>query len=261
MSKSDILSAQQSHIEKTKQQKPAWLEFLQTAAFAIIITQFFVTVVGVNGTSMMPNLRHGERMLIPKYQGWLNKLGLGSYQRGDVVIFRMPVKGVKAAGNPEAGKGLWTYRPYLVKRVIGIPGDHIRISGGEVNINGQQLTSGWTTAYWQKQGCWDTESDLANYATSGWQKITTKAREIVVPENSYFVMGDNRTENGSEDSRMLGSIPIKDIAGKATAVILPVTRKSVMNYDCMSSVTTGAQGERQLAWRSLKPPADFEKLR
>ena len=65
----------------------AWLEPL---VLAVAVTQFGVTLVGVDGASMMPNLRHHERLLIPKYETWLHKLGVGEFRRGDILVFKPP---------------------------------------------------------------------------------------------------------------------------------------------------------------------------
>ncbi|WP_291426281.1 signal peptidase I, partial [Deinococcus sp.] len=196
-----------------------WKEVLEPIVFAVVITQFIATLVGVDGTSMMPNLRNRERVFVPKYETWLHKAGVGSFKRGDIVIFKPPAEAAKQIPNlQKSALGLYTYRPFLIKRLIGLPGDKISIAGGEVSVNGTRLDSSWTTDYWREQGCWDTQSDLANSIASGRIGVVQQAQEITVPAGQYFVMGDNRTANGSEDSRMFGPVPLRDIAGRAAAV-------------------------------------------
>ena len=53
--------------------------------FAVVITQFVATLVGVDGNSMLPGLRNRERVFVPKYETWLHKAGVGNFKRGDIV--------------------------------------------------------------------------------------------------------------------------------------------------------------------------------
>lgn len=212
--------------------KRFWKEWLEPVAVALVVTQFLATLVGVDGASMMPGLRHGERVFVPKYETWLHRAGLGDFSRGDVLIFKPPRDvATRAPGFTRPGPGgLWTYRPYLIKRLIALPGDRIRVEGGEVFVNGQQVAQDFITDYWREQGCWDTQSPLANHAQS--PGLLPAAQEFVVPAGRYFVMGDNRSARGSEDSRTFGPVPLGDIAGRAAAVVWPVMRRTQARYDC-----------------------------
>ena len=235
-----------------------WKELLEPIVFAVVITQFLATLVGVDGNSMMPNLRNRERVFVPKYETWLHKAGVGSFSRGDIVIFKPPSSAVAELPNLNRNfLGLWNYRPFLIKRLIGLPGDRISIQGGEVTVNGTRLDSSWTTDYWREQGCWDTQSDLANNAASGRAGALKVAQEITVPAGHYFVMGDNRTENGSEDSRMFGPVELRDIAGRAAAVVWPIMRKANAKYDCANETVAELSGPNVLNWRLLNRPEGF----
>lgn len=239
-----------------------WKEVLEPIVFAVVITQFVATLVGVDGVSMMPNLRDRERVFVPKYETWLHKAGVGDFQRGDVVIFKPPRDAAAQAPNlTRSAFGLWTYRPFLIKRLIGLPGDRIRIEGGEVFVNGARLDSSWTTDYWREQGCWDTQSDLANLAVSSAAGILPDQPEITVPAGHYFVMGDNRTAGGSEDSRLFGPVPLRDIAGRAAAVVWPIMRKQNAQYDCSAGQVANLTGESVLNWRVLERPEAFDTLK
>ncbi|MFC6658924.1 signal peptidase I, partial [Deinococcus multiflagellatus] len=227
----------------TRPDKPAlsplqklWKEVLEPIVFAVVITQFVATLVGVDGVSMMPNLRDRERVFVPKYETWLHKAGIGEFKRGDILIFKPPREASAKIENltKAAPLNLWTYRPFLIKRLIGLPGDKIRIQGGEVSVNGVKLDSGWTTDFWKAQGCWDTESPVANLAQSsrigerGFMQsvnVVQDQEEFTVPAGHYYVMGDNRTATGSEDSRIVGPVPRRDVAGRAAAVVWPIMRK------------------------------------
>nr|WP_221277070.1 signal peptidase I [Deinobacterium chartae] len=211
-----------------------WREIIrpygEAILFAVLITTFLFTLTGVEGHSMTPSLRTGERMFIPKYETWLHRMGIGSFQRGDILVFKPPVE----AGDRVSFFGLWDYNPTLVKRLIGLPGDRIRIEQGEVFVNGEKIDQSFTTDFWQKQGCWDTGSVLANYARSDLRSGQPLEQEYTVPQGHYFVMGDNRTASGSTDSRLLGAIPIQNVFGRATAIVWPVVRKVDETYDCAS---------------------------
>jgi signal peptidase I len=112
----------------------------------------------------------------------VNKLAykLGQPKRGDVIVFKYP---------PDP-----TQIPYI-KRVIGLPGDQIHIAGGRVSINGVLLTEPYLVVSTNGGGDW------------------------TVPEDSLFVMGDNR--NGSSDSRAWGMVPLGNVIGKAEVVYWP----------------------------------------
>jgi len=240
-----------------------WKEVLEPIVFAVVITQFLATLVGVDGVSMMPNLRDRERVFVPKYETWLHKAGVGDFQRGDIVIFKPPRDA--AAKDPQtltrSAFGMWNYRPFLIKRLIGMPGDRVRVTGGEVFVNGQKLDSGWTTDYWEEQGCWDTQSPLANGAASSERGVLQDQAEITVPGGRYFVMGDNRTAGGSEDSRLFGPVPLRDIAGRAAAVVWPIMRKTNVKYDCGAGQVAELSGESVLNWRALTRPEGFGALK
>ncbi len=239
-----------------------WKELLEPIVFAVVITQFLATLVAVDGVSMMPNLRNHERVFVPKYETWLHKAGIGDFSRGDILIFKPPRDAAAKASNlNKQFLGLWSYRPFLIKRLIGLPGDKIKIQAGEVFLNGVKLDSSWTTTYWKEQGCWDTTSSLANHAASNENGILTDQAEITVPSGQYFVMGDNRTASGSEDSRLFGPVLRRDIAGRAAAIIWPIMRKENAKYDCDIRDVTEFSGPSKLNWRLLSRPEAFQTLK
>lgn len=240
--------------------KRLWKELLEPIVFAVVVTQFVGTVVGVDGVSMMPNLRHHERVFVPKYEPWLHKIGIGNFSRGDILIFKPP-----GAAETRSFYGLWTYRPFLIKRLIGLPGDKIRIREGVTYVNGTALNASFTTDYWKQQGCWDTQSQAANGATNAGAAIVPDQAEITVPAGKYFVQGDNRTETGSEDSRFFGPVPLRDIAGRATAVIWPIMRQENSTYKCDQRLDPDQMvtfsGKSVLNWRGLSRPEAFNQLK
>lgn len=171
---------------------------LEAAVIAYVVVTFGITTVGISGDSMAPTLRHGERVLVPKYEVWLRRLGIGAYQRGDIVYFRPP-EGVTSTGPRIPVLGL-TLRPYYIKRIVGLPGERLRIDRGVVYVDGEALDE--------------------PYLTGGWRG-SSSIPEILVPPGHVFVLGDHRGPLGSVDSRRFGPIPIQQIAGRASAVIWP----------------------------------------
>jgi signal peptidase I len=215
---------------KPKNKLSLWREltsYLEAVVIALIITTFLFTTVGVAGSSMYPTLEGGsgnlleaflmgDRLFIPKYDTWLKRLGFGAYQRGDVIIFR------ELEGKP-CRPGALGKREFLVKRLIGLPGDTVRVDlDGAVWINGVELDQHFIT-------------DLERGRVA-----PTRNTEVTVPEDHYFVMGDNRPE--SCDSRFYGTIPTTSVAGKASAVIWPPMRNGHLN------------------WHWLNPPTAFEEI-
>ena len=148
------LSNSQSDQEQSLSQR-LWTElkgYAEALIIAFLIVTFVFNTVGVVGSSMRPNLDggpgsqnilqsllQGDRVFIPKFDTWLRRAGiLGPYSRGDVVVVREP------ANSPTAQtRGR---RPFFIKRVIGIPGDHVRMVAGQVYVNDYPINQSFITA-------------------------------------------------------------------------------------------------------------------
>jgi signal peptidase I len=151
--------------------------FLIVVVF-ILVGVFFVQPVVVEGTSMLPELHDGERLLVNKLVYYkIQSVSWGHLQRGDIVVFWYP-------NDPDKS---------YVKRIIGLPGETVEVRNGHVFIDGNELTESYL----------DIEHNHALHDNS-----VTK-----VEEHKYFVMGDNR--DNSSDSRYWGLVPEKYIYGKA----------------------------------------------
>jgi len=162
-----------------------WSESLRLARdiFLIIVVfilfgVFAVQPVVVEGTSMLPELHDGERLLVNKlvyykFQG----VSWGHLERGDIVVFWYPKEPDKS----------------YVKRIIGLPGETVEVKNGKVYIDGLELNEEYL----------DIEH---NQSLPSFPSRT-------VEEHHYFVMGDNR--DNSSDSRYWGLVPEKYIYGKA----------------------------------------------
>ena len=184
-------------------------EYLGAFVAAFLIVTLGFTTVGVAGPSMEPTLYGGsgklpqsllvgDRVFVPKYETWLRRLGvLGAYRRGDVVIVR------ELADSP-ARQGR---RDFVIKRVIGVPGDTIEGRAGQVWVNGVRLDQRFL--------------ETTPLGRSSFPALTLGSED-------YFIMGDNRTH--SADSRLYGPVPFISIAGRATAVIWPPRRDGQLNW-------------------------------
>ncbi|MGQ0541681.1 MAG: signal peptidase I, partial [Blastocatellia bacterium] len=144
----------------------------------ILLGVFAVQPVVVEGTSMLPQLHDGERLLVNKLVYYkIKSVRWGHLERGDIVVFWYP-------DDPDKS---------YVKRVIGLPGETVAIRNGQVFINGTQLNEPYLDTI-HNQNLRD--------------NMTTE-----VEKHYYFVMGDNR--DNSSDSRVWGLVPEKYIYGKA----------------------------------------------
>jgi signal peptidase I len=163
--------------QKRSSTRRALLDIIETLVIAVVLFIGINTVsarIRVDSFSMEPTLQKGDFVIV-------NKLAyrFGSPQRGDIVIFRYPP-------NPEE---------QYVKRLIGLPGERVTITGGQVYINGEVLSEPYL----------DVE--------------TTRGGEWEVPANSLFVLGDNR--NNSSYSRIWGMVPLDMTIGRAVVVYWP----------------------------------------
>jgi signal peptidase I len=166
----------------------AWVRDLAiSAVIAVVLIVFIYQPVKVEGTSMAPALQDQERIFINKFT---YRFGLGDIQRGDTVVFWYPLDPAKS----------------YIKRVVGTPGDRIRIDAGQVYVNGRAL--------------------LENYVIDrdrvSWPSPPDSFRDRTVPSGKYFVLGDNRMF--SSDSRSWGFVPRENIYGKAVFVYWPLNQ-------------------------------------
>jgi signal peptidase I len=150
---------------------------LAISAFIII---FIYQPVKVEGTSMMPLLDDQERIFVNKFVYRLEPI-----ERGDVVVFRYPRDPSKS----------------YIKRVIGVAGDRIRIDGGQVYVNGEELDE--------------------DYVPPAYTDARS-AKEFVVPPHAYYVLGDHRSM--SQDSRDFGPVDQSLIYGKAVFGYWPMDK-------------------------------------
>lgn len=158
--------------------------FIGAAVLAVFIMTFVARAFTVDGPSMLPTLEHGQRLLVDRVT-----YRFQPPKRGDVVVFRYPF-------NP---------REHFIKRIIGIPGDEIRIVAGTVYVNDVPLREPYLNG----------------------RMLPRNFGPVFVEDDTYFVLGDNR--NNSEDSRdrRVGLVPRKNLVGRALWRYWPVADMSV----------------------------------
>src|SRR6266403_265758 len=158
-----------------------WLrDLIISLAISAFIIVFLYQPVKVEGTSMMPSLDDQERIFVNKFVYRWEPI-----ERGDIVVFRYPRDPSKS----------------YIKRVIGVPGDRIRIDSGQLYVNEQPIIEDYVPPAY---------TDERSYS------------EIVVPSRSYFVLGDHRSM--SNDSRDFGPVKEGYIFGKAVFGYWPMDK-------------------------------------
>ncbi|MBB5209992.1 signal peptidase I [Microbulbifer hydrolyticus] len=199
-----------------QEQEPVVVEyaksFFPVLAIVFVLRSFLVEPFQIPSASMDPTLQVGDFILVNKYAYGLRLpvsrtkvLSIGEPKRGDVMVFFPP----------------HANDTYYIKRVIGLPGDQIRVVNNQLFINGkpapQELIQALPPGNPQKEFLWE-EIDGRRHLMAKQVRPSTygNVRTLVVPEGHYFMMGDNR--DNSLDSRKWGFVPEKDIVGKAFAI-------------------------------------------
>lgn len=162
------------------------LDIVETLVIALVLFAGINTIsarIRVDGHSMEPTFFTGEFVIV-------NKLAyrIGSAKIGDVIVFHPP-------SNPTEE---------YIKRVIGLPGDHVVIKGGKVMVDDQVL-----------------EEPYIN-AAPGYDV------DIIVEPGRLYVLGDNR--NNSSDSHSWGTVPMDNVIGKAEVIYWPPQNWSLINH-------------------------------
>ncbi len=183
---SDVEPAAPTRTRSRRRIAIEWVVILVVAVTAsFLIRTFAIQTFVIPSGSMEPTLHVGDRILVDKLS-----VDFGSINVGDVIVFRAPPRehcqdnGVKD----------------LVKRVIGLPGQHLTSKGNTIYANGRAVKEPWTY----------------------FPTIGTPIGQVTVPKGSYFVMGDNRDD--SCDSRFWGTVPRSDIIGKVFVRVWPPSR-------------------------------------
>jgi len=190
------------------------VEFLASLAAVLVTGLFIITFIlqafEIPSSSMEDTLLIGDHVFVNREQfapktSWMPILPYRDIKRGDIVVFLSP-----------AEPGL-----YVVKRIIGIPGDRIHLMDGVVYRNGEKLSESYVMhkgpiAYDPYRDNFPAVPPSETYNVSPeWQLLMRthiEGQDMVVPKDSYFGMGDNR--DVSLDSRYWGFIPKENVIGR-----------------------------------------------
>lgn len=187
-----------------------WIGCILIAVILALLVRYYIgTPTIVQQPSMYPTLKQDQRLILNRWERTIKKMP----ERGNIITFEAPSSNYISAydadlENPIAKyenepEGIWNRfcfyvlevnKTSYIKRVIGLPGEHVKIENGKVYINENELQE----PYLQEGVITD---DLNGAFT-----------DIIVPENTVFVMGDNRGQ--STDSRRFGCIPLEKIESK-----------------------------------------------
>lgn len=202
-------------VEKTASLTELLESLLITVLVALFLTTFVIQAYKIPSDSMNPTLLAGDRLLVNKFifegnGAWYEKLlPYRTIRRGDLIVFKYPYED----------------HPDYVKRVIGLPGDRLRMIAGRVFVNGKLLREPYAVHEGFNS---DTSTDnfppLDPYSIQAgllpqWaEEIENYIQddELVVPADHYFVMGDNRDD--SQDSRYWGFVDRAAVTGEPVLI-------------------------------------------
>jgi len=205
-----LLSKKRGEDEPT----PGWVEysgsFFPVLLIVFILRSFLYEPFQIPSGSMIPTLEVGDFILVNKYSYGLRLpvtrtkvVSIGQPERGDVMVFFPP--------NDDR---------YFIKRVLGLPGDEIKIIDNLVYVNGEEAEQTKPMSV-EKDPRFVVASENLSGVNHSIQKSIISGRlgrnfSIKVPNGHYFMVGDNR--DNSSDSRVWGPVPEQNIVGKAVAV-------------------------------------------
>ncbi len=176
--------------QKVRSGRRALLEWVIIVVLAVVVSlvmrAYVLQTFFIPSGSMEPTLLVGDRVMVSKIS-----LDFGSIHRGDILVFKAP-KSASICGPNEPED--------FVKRVIGLPGDHLSSKGNTIYVNNKPLKITWTH----------------------YEPLGKAIGNVTVPKNSYFMMGDNYPD--SCDSRYWGSVPRSDVIGRVFVRIWPLSR-------------------------------------
>ncbi|MCC2249302.1 MAG: signal peptidase I [Bacillota bacterium] len=182
--------------KRKKEKKNEWLDWLKALliafGLAFIVRMFFFAPIVVDGPSMLPTLHDGDQMIVNKFAYHLHEP-----ERFDVVVFHASSK------------------KDFIKRVIGLPGEHVEVIDNVLYINGEEVNEPFLT---------DQKDSLKSYQilTNDFSLEDLPGGYDVIPEDHVLVLGDNR--GNSTDSRVLGVVSTDQIVGKTDLIYWPFNR-------------------------------------
>lgn len=179
-----------------KKKKNEWVEWakalLVALGIAFIVRTFFFAPIIVDGPSMLPTLHDRDQMIVNKFSYYFNEP-----ERFDIVVFH-------ASSQKD-----------FIKRVIGLPGEHVAIMDDVLYIDGDPVAENFLREK-------DSDLNTFNSIRNDFTLEEIPGNYEVIPEGHVLVLGDNR--GNSTDSRMIGLISMDQIVGKASLIYWPFDR-------------------------------------
>lgn len=227
------------------------LSLATTIVIALFVVTFVVQAFQIPSESMEKTLLIGDYLLVDKAHyandGWFSwLLPYRRIQRQDIVVFRYPV-------NPQQ---------HFVKRVVAVPGDHVRLVNKHVFVNGVAQADDYATFNWgQRDKFRDNFPNggfFADRIASKWfiqaQKLMDDG-QLIIPQGYYFVLGDNRDD--SYDSRYWGLVPAENVVGRPLIIYWSKDQNSPPAMEDAGSgklstlAYSAVQSIRGLRWRRM----------
>ena len=220
--------------QQKKKEGESWFETVKTVVYALLIALVIRTLLfqpfNIPSSSMEATLLVGDYLFVEKFAYGYSRYSLpyghifpsfgrifaSTPHRGDVIVFKMPNK-----ESPDYGED-------FIKRLIGLPGDHVQMLGGQLYINGKAVPKVRAADYVETD-----EFGMENHVPRYQEKLPNgktyyvldriqngaadDTQVFTVPSGHYFMMGDNR--DNSNDSRAdVGFVPAENLVGKAEII-------------------------------------------
>ncbi len=177
-----------------------WLNLLIWASLALILRWQVIEPRWIPSGSMLPTLEVQDRILVEKLSPRLNQK-LNKHLKPETVVVFYPPQALVDAG--------YDSNSALIKRIVGISGDQIEVHEGNLFRNGRLVQESWREA-----------------------QISYEMSSITVPENSLWVLGDNR--NNSLDSHLWGPLPEENVIGTAVWRYWPLTKIGPIRFPALN---------------------------
>jgi signal peptidase I len=227
---------------------------LRTIIVALFVLTFLAQPMVIPSESMERTLLVGDFLLMNRSTLapggiWNGILPYAGVERGEIVTFHPP----------------FDPKEYLVKRVIGLPGDHLRIDGTQVFINGKRLDEPYATFEPTLENPYLDRFPTQVYSDprvdpGWWKKLqqNTQNGELVIPPGQYFMMGDNR--NHSLDSRYWGFVPRSEISARPLVIYFSLTQPSRTDVPQIAQAAGDKLGHESDVSAQLKGFARWKRI-
>ena len=229
----------------------ALASLLSLVVVALFLNTFALQPFLIPSESMEHTLLVGDFLLVNKQEyapadrlsRWL--LPYRNVARGDIVVFHHPQP-----------------HPFLVKRVVGIPGDRLRIEDGRVTVNGQTLDEPYAAFEPAARNPFRDDFPATVYTDPEvdpvwWKQMQSLTRdgELIVPKDEYFVLGDNR--NHSDDSRYWGFVSRQQIVARPLVIYFSLSRPSTTD---LKQAADDRLGHDRELWARLTGFARWKRI-